>query len=115
MAISEAFANTATISTTEFYLASNSTTKTDQTDDGIYQLWLKLDALTTADSFRVRLYERVLSGDTTAGAAEWSVTGDATNPRSPSPTFILLHGWEFSLQKITGTDRSISWSIRKVA
>jgi hypothetical protein len=32
-----------------------------------------------------------------------------------SPSFILLHGWTFSLEKIAGTDRTITWSVRKVA
>jgi hypothetical protein len=31
------------------------------------------------------------------------------------PSLILMHGWDFTVDKIAGTDRSISGSIRKVA
>lgn len=115
MAISEAFQSSATIGTTERYLASDSTTKTDQTADGIYQLMLELNNLADGDEFRLRLYERISSGGTTRVVEEWVIANAQTTPNWMTPSFILLHGWEFSLTKLTGTDRSIAWSIRKVA
>ena len=115
MAISEAFQNSGTIGATEFFLASNSTTKTDQTTDGVYQLWLDLNAMAAGDTFRLTLYERISSGGTTRSCDEWTFTGAQTNPMAVTPSFILMHGWEFSLKKIAGTDRSIAWSIRQIA
>lgn len=115
MAISEAFQSSATIGTTERYLASDSTTKTDQTTDGIYQLFLDLNAVTTADTFQVRVYERISSGGTARCVEEWVLTGNSNTPHWATPALILMHGWEFSLKKIAGTDRAIPWSIRKVA
>jgi uncharacterized protein YhhL (DUF1145 family) len=32
-----------------------------------------------------------------------------------SPALVLMHGWDMSLLKTAGTDRAITWSIRKVA
>lgn len=115
MAITEAFQNSATIGTTEFYLASNSTTKTDQTTDGVFQLWLDLVNLANGDEFRVRVYERISSGGTARIAMEWTVAHAQSEPMYVTPSLILMHGWEFSLAKLAGTDRSIAWSIRQVA
>jgi hypothetical protein len=115
MALSEAFTNTATITTTERFLASNSTTKTDQTDDGVFQLFLNMSALAAGDIYRVRVYERVTSAGTSRVVMEENVAGPMGSPHYVTPTMIFLHGWEYSITKIAGTDRSIDWSIRKVA
>lgn len=115
MAITEAFQDAATIGATEYFLASDSTTATYQTDDGAFQLWLDLNALQDGDEFRIRVYEKISSGGTARIAMEWSVAHAQSEPLWVAPTLIFLHGWEFSLTKLTGTDRSISWSVRKVA
>lgn len=115
MAISEAFQNSGTIGTTEWYLASNSSTKTDQTTDGIYQCFLDFSALAAGDTYQIRVYERVSSGGTARVVEEWTVSGVQNAPHYASPSLVLMHGWEFSLQKLAGTDRSIVWSIRSVA
>jgi hypothetical protein len=107
--------DSASISGTEYYLASDSTTPTYQTTDGIYQLFLDLSALAAADQFRVRLYEKYDSGGTTRLVDEWIFTGAQSKPGVFLPAFTLGEGWEFSLYKIAGTDRTIYWSIRKIA
>jgi hypothetical protein len=115
VAISEVFPNTATISTTEYFLAANSTTKALKTDDGVYQLWLELNALARGDKFLLRAYEKVLSTSTDRIFQSWTFANAQTDPVFPTPSFILLHGWDFSLVRLLGADRSISWSLRKVA
>lgn len=115
MAISEAFQNSTTVGATEHYLAANSTTPSYQTTDGVYQLWLELNNLANADEFRLRLYEKVSSGGTARIAMEWVISHAQSEPLYCTPTVILMHGWDFSLTKLAGTDRSIAWSIRSVA
>lgn len=115
MAISEAFQNLQIVGVTEHFLASDSTVKTDQTADGVYQLWLELNNLAAGDEFRIRVYEMVKTAGTSRIAMEWVVAGVQAEPLFVTPSLILLHGWEFSLTKLAGTDRSIEWSIRKVA
>lgn len=115
MAVSEAFQASVSVTTTEYFLASASTTKTDQTADGVYQLFLELNNLAAGDEFRVRLYERISSAGTARICEEWVIGGAQATPNWITPAFILLHGWEFSLTKLAGTDRSIAWSIRKSA
>ncbi len=115
MAITEAFNASVTVTATEYFLASASTTKTNQTADGVYQLWLDLNALANGDEYRIRLYEAIVAAGTARIAQEWTVSNLQSSPIYVTPSLILLHGWEFSLTKLAGTDRSILWSIRKVA
>ena len=115
MALSETHQNSGTIGSTEHFLASNSTTKSDQTTDGVYQLWLDFNALQNGDEYRIRAYERISSGGTTRIAMEWTVAHAQSEPMYVTPSLMFLHGWEFSLTKLAGTDRSIAWSIRSVA
>lgn len=114
MAISESHTGSATIGTTVYYLASASTTATPQTTDGVYQLFIDLENLAAGDIVQVCCWEKV----TAAGSFEkvWidNVTGPLDSPHYVTPSLVLMHGWEFSLAKITGTDRTLSWSIRKI-
>jgi hypothetical protein len=115
MALSEAFQASATITATEYFCASASTTKTDQTADGAYQAFFEVNNLAAGDEYRIRVYERISSGGTARIVEEWTLAGAQGSPIFVTPTLILLHGWEYSIQKLAGTDRSIAWSIRKVA
>ena len=31
-----------------------------------------------------------------------------------TPALVLMHGWDMTILKLAGTDRSIEWSIRQV-
>lgn len=117
MAISQAFYNTAAISTTEYDLPSNSTTLSSQTTSGIYQLFLDLTNLTSTEEYRLRIYEKIhSSGDTRRIIQEVIFSGaQSTEPMYVTPALLLMNGWTFTLKKNQGTDRSISWSIRSVA
>ena len=115
MAISEAFQDSATISTTEYFLAADSTTQgSGQATDGAYQLVLELNNLAAGDIFRVRAYDAVSSAGTARAIWEENIPGPVGTPLAAFPTIILLHKWDFSLLRVAGSDRSIAWSIRKV-
>lgn len=116
MAISEAFQSSATISNTEYFLAAASTTQgSGQSTDGVYQLVLELNNLAAGDIFRVRAWDAISSGGTARVIWEENIPGPVGTPLTVFPTIILLHKWDFSLTRIAGSDRSIAWSIRKVA
>lgn len=117
MAISEAVSGSETVSTTEWSLATDTSYDTGdaQTTDGVYQVFIDFNALAAGDQYQIRLYEKVIAASTQRIAEEWTVTGPTSSPIWVSPSFILLHGWDFTLDKIAGTDRAIDWSIRKVA
>jgi hypothetical protein len=113
MALSEAFANSATVSTTEYDLPSNSTSISAQTADGVYQLFLDLSAMTATEQYEIKLYEKVGAATTQRVVQTWEVYGVQADPIWASPSVILLNGWTFTVKKIVGTDRSITWSIRQ--
>ena len=104
--------NSATIGVTEFYLASNSTTKTDQTDDALLSVWIDFGAMLAGDQYRVKLYEKATSAGTQRSFEIGIVTGAQAFPWV-SPMLFVGHAWEISVTKLTGTDRAINWSLRK--
>jgi hypothetical protein len=115
MAISEAFSGSFAISTTEYDLPSASTTKSSQTTDGIYQLFIDLSALTATESYRLRIYEKTRSTSAQAIVEDITISGVQSEPVYVTPSLLLMHGWTYTLQKLQGTDRTIEWSIRQVA
>lgn len=114
MAITAAFEDAATIGTAEYSLPNDSTTLTPQTDDGVYQVFLDLSALQPGDQYQLRVYEKVQSAGSQLVIYEAVITG-AMAPTYVFPSLVLLHGWDVTVKKLAGTDRSIGWSIRKVA
>lgn len=114
MAISEAYTATATISTTEYSLPNNSTTLASITDDGVYQVFIDLANLAVGDEYEIKIKEKVTSGGTQRTVYTAYQDGAVGEP-FVTPSLVLLHGWDVTMKKIAGTDRSISWSIRKVA
>ena len=115
MAIAEAFSGSATIGTTPYDLPSNSTTVSAQTADGIYQLFLDLNALTATESYQLKIYEKVQSSGTQRLIDNMTISGVQSEPVYVTSALLLMHGWTFTLTKLQGTDRAIAWSIRQVA
>lgn len=111
MSWTEAFTNTATIGTTPHSLTNNSTVIAARTDKGTYQVVIDLAALASGDQFELRVLEkarttsdqrRLLSSFISGGGSEILMT----------PPLMLGNGWDITLTKLAGTDRSIDWSIR---
>jgi len=105
---------TATIGTSEFFLASNSVTPTYQTVQCALQPWIDLSNMAAGDEYAIRLYEKI-NGGSVRLIELWTRAGAQAKPGFTIPSVIVGEGWEISVQKVSGTDRSISWSLRKVA
>ena len=114
MAISEAYSGTEAVSTTEWSLTSDTSSLGAITDDGIYQLFLDISDMVTGDELQIRIYEKCRSGDTQRIVYQSNLIGPQSPPFWVSPTLILIHGWEMTLDAIAGTI-TVLWSIRKVA
>jgi hypothetical protein len=114
MAISEAYSNSATIGTSEYSLPNNSTTPASITDDGVYQVFISFSAMAAGDEYLVKVKEKVTSGGSQETVYQATLSYAQPGP-FVSPSLILMHGWDVTVDKISGTDRSIAWSIRKVA
>ncbi|CAN1724426.1 conserved protein of unknown function [Hyphomicrobium sp. 1Nfss2.1] len=116
MALSEAYVNSGTsISTTEYSLTNDSTTVATQTDDGLYQAFIDFSNMASGDTYVIRIYEKCYGAATQRVCQSWTLTGAQSDPIWVSPHLQLMHGWDITVQRTAGTDRSIAWSIRKVA
>lgn len=114
MAISEGYSGSASIGATQYSLPNASTTLTPITDDGIYQVFINTAAMAAGDQYEIVIYEKVISSDSQVVIYSAILTGTVTDSWV-SPSLILLHGWDVTMQKLAGTDRTFTWSIRKVA
>lgn len=115
MAITAAYENSASISTTEYSLPNNSTTLTPITVDGVYQAFIDVANMAAGDQYELKVYEKVTSGGTQRLADTFILTGAQSKPCFVLPSLIFLHGWDITLKRLAGSDRTIGWSIRQVA
>lgn len=114
MAITEYKTGTATISTTEYSLVTPGTTLASDATDGVYQVFIDTSNLAAGDEYQIFIKEKVTSGGSQRTIYSSTLEGAQGAP-FVTPTLILMHGWDVTVDKIAGTDRSISWSIRQVA
>lgn len=116
MAFSEAYTGTNGTWGTEYSLVNASTSLAAITTDGIYQVFLDLNALVLGDTYEFRCYEKCRSGDTqrVAFIQTFSHAQGADGAMWVSPALQLMNGWDFSLKRTAGSDHTILWSIRAV-
>lgn len=102
-----------TIGATEYSisLASTSGAPASKTDKVSACCSLDLNALAIGDVFKLTLYDKCRSGDTQRVVESWYV-GVNNGPNFITPPFMIGEGWDFTLKKISGTDRTIPASIR---
>ena len=105
--------DSATISTTEYSLPADSTTLAAQTDDCMLQVWLDLANLAAGDQFELKIYEKITSAGSQRLVTTRVFTGVQSEPGWALPALIVGNGWDVTLKKLAGTDRSIAWSLRK--
>lgn len=116
MAITALFENSGTIGTSLYSTVNNSTTApASSTTAGIYQAFFDTNAIAAGDEFAFTCYEKVASGGTQRIVYQTVLVGPQGQPGLAFPALVLLNGWDFTMQKIAGTDRSIAWSIRQIA
>lgn len=113
MAITEAYTNSASISTNEYSLPNNSTSLTPITVAGVYQVFIDTGNMALGDQYEIKVKEKVTSGGTQRTIYESILNGTMTD-NWVSPSLILMNGWDVTMKRLAGSDRTISWSIRKV-
>lgn len=108
--------NAVTVGATELSIVSGTTSLQTITDDGLYQLWVDpVTNMAVGDKFVIRIYEKVEgTGGTKRQFYETEYHHDI-DIIFVSPVFCLINGWDMTIQKVSGTDRAFSASIRKVA
>lgn len=112
----DAFEGSETVSTTEHSLTTDTAGPDADTTAGVFQAFLDLNAVAAGDTFRFAVYETVAtSGGTQREIYSAEFTGAQASPIWASPTLVLGVGWDFTVVKISGTDRAIVWRIAQVA
>ena len=114
MAISEAYAGTEAVSTTEHSITTDTAGPDVDTNDGVYQIFLDVSDMVAGDELQIRVYEKVGAASTQRIVYQSNLVGAQSPPIWVSPSLILLHGWDCTLDAISGTV-TVDWSIRKVA
>lgn len=113
MAISEAYSlDAVTIGVSETSIVGGS--PGEDATDGVYQLWVDPSNMAKGDEFKIRIYERVKATGTKRIVYQATLS-DAQSELFVTPSLVLMHGWDMSIQKIAGTDRAFDASVRKVA
>lgn len=113
MAITEAFAGSEAVSTTEHSMTTDTAGPDLETSDGVFAIVIDTSDMVSGDELQIAKYEKAGAGDSQRRCWKSNLVG----PQSENwecPAGILLHGWDFTLKAIAGTI-TVSWSIRKVA
>ncbi len=87
-----------------------------ESTDVIAQLWIDVNPIAAGDVLVIRVKEKCLTGGTQR--LVWEAAVGPTPPTQKmwvSPTMILLHDWDVTLEQTDGTGRTFDWSLRKVA
>lgn len=114
MAISEAFAGSEAVGATEHSCTTDTSGPDTETSDGVFQVFLDVSDMVAGDVLQIRVYEKVQSTSTQRVAYEAILTDAQVEGIWVSPSLILMHGWDVTLDALAGTI-TVEWSIRKVA
>lgn len=104
----------ATIGTQEYFLVSQSTTQTARTTDAFAQILIDFGAMQAGDVYEWRVLEKINAGTQRTVLGPERVVGAQAAPVW-IPGIFLKDGWEVGVKQISGTARTISWSIRAVS
>lgn len=105
----------ATISTAEYSLPADTTVgvPTAQTDDCLLQVWIDFGAMVAGDVYEVRIYEAI-NGTQRVLAGFPAVLVDVQVGPYVTPALFMGEGWDVTVKRTAGADRSIGWSLRKI-
>jgi hypothetical protein len=103
------------VSTTELSLVSGtSTLQTVTNAAGFFVIWIDCSNLAKGDEFALKIYETVRASGTKRLAYR-AVLADAQSQLIFTYSMGLLNGWDVTLQRIAGSDRTFDTSIRRVS
>lgn len=105
----------ATISTTETSLRTGGTTLGADTTIGYYQVSIEIESINNADVYKMILYEKASQAATQRVLESWLFSGVPGKPAIITPSFPLGNGWEWTIKKVSGTDRTVRATLWKAA
>jgi hypothetical protein len=103
------------IGTTEWSLVNNSSVIATSSTQCVLQPFIDLvnSGMAAGDQFQLTVYEKI-NGGTQSVVYRATFTGVQSDQPS-LPALIVGEGWDITLKKLAGTDRTIAWSLRKSA
>jgi hypothetical protein len=108
------FASTGTTIGTITSLVTNTAGPDSETSDGMFQPFIHCPAAATAaDIFTVKFWETIDA--TQVILWEGSFRGRGAAFGWVGPSMLLGVGWDITIEKAAGTDRTIEWHINKAA
>lgn len=110
-------ANSATITNSERSLINNANASpASAADAGAYQLWVDVANIANGDTFGIYQREKVNSGGAQRIRVVDQICGNVgvQNPWV-SDVEILLNAFDYGLKRLGGSDRTLSWSLRRAA
>lgn len=114
MAITEPYEiDGVTVGATPVSIVSGNTTPQSVTDNGWVNFYIDPGSLAKGDSYDWTVHEKCLSGSTQRVLGKGSFS-HANGGNIIHPGYLMLHGWDIRLAKISGTDRALDAVIRAV-
>lgn len=108
----ELYSGTEAVGATEHSCTTDTSGPDADTNSGVFQVFLDVSDMVAGDQLQVRIYEKVRSGDTQRVVYEAILTGAQAQPIWVSPSLVLMHGWDVTLDALSGTI-TVNWSIRQ--
>lgn len=100
------------VSTTELSLTGGTSSLQVRTEAGMIEVWAYVQSLAAGDVFQVAAYEKIAGAGGTQRKRILGVISDFQNGWWRSERFEVGIGWEVSIQKLAGTDRTVEASVR---
>jgi hypothetical protein len=71
--------------------------------------------MVSGDTYAIYRREKVIAGGTQVVGVTTSITGAQTNKIWVSDPLVLMNGWDITMKRTAGVDRSFNWSIRQIS
>ena len=110
-----AYTGTQLVSTTKWSLTTATAGPDIDTNIGVYEAYLDVSAVAFGDEFLFEIWEKARAADTQRVTYSATIKDAQTDAIFKSPAMLLGAGWDMTVIKVAGTDRTITWSVRKVS
>lgn len=95
----------------EKFIESQTETRQPRAESGPLQVWVDLTDMTFGDQYRIRIYESPIRSAPQRTVLDVILDGPQTT-LWVSPILYVENGWSVGIQRLSGRDIQVRWSIR---
>jgi hypothetical protein len=106
-------ADSASISTTEYFINADSTSAEVNTDNMSVSFHLGLENMVAGDQYQIIFYEKAHGSATKR--AMFTAVATGVSEDFVCPAIRVSNGWDIGVKRLAGSDRTIYWTIYEVA